>query len=383
MKRCFSRGVGCGVGFRSSLFPGVMLWIYVWLSFGSVSAAVLAQWDFNATTDTNHPATSSGEGIATVLGGLNVQFASGTGSSDPAVTDDFALALSRFPAQGMAARSAGVQLAVSTAGYNSIGLKFDIRASATASRKGVVLVSGDGITFSEAVSFFIAADGSFTNGITIPLTAFAGASNNPRFTLRIVSDFSTGTNYIAVKSGSNYGTTGTWRLDRVTVTGEPTTPAQEAPRITHQPESQSVAAGAAVQFQVTASGTEPLQYQWLYQDAELDGETASSLVLPEVTPDRAGVYRVKISNAAGFVVSEPAVLAIDVADVPIVARVEVTSAGRIRVHWNAVPGVWYRVERSSTASGPFTEVMSSAEIDAFEEDFGPEESTAFYRVRTP
>ena len=383
MKRCFIRGFGCSLGFRQSPILSALLWASMWLSFESTSAAVLAQWDFNATTDTNHPATSAGEGMATVLGGLSAQFASGSGSSDPAGTNDMALALSRFPAQGMAARSAGVQFAVSTSGYDSISLKFDLRASATASRKGVVLVSGDGITFSAAESFYIAVDGGFTNAITVPLATFAGASNNPRFTLRIVSDFSSGTNYVAVKSGSNYGTTGTWRLDRVTVTGEPVVPVHEAPRITRQPESQSVAVGATVQFQVTATGTAPLQYQWLYQDAELDGQTAPTLVLPKVTPDQAGLYRVKISNSAGFVLSEPAVLAISVPAVPILARVEVTPAGRVRVRWNATPGVPYRVERSSTASGPFTEVIPSAEIDSFEEAFGPKESTVFYRVKTP
>ena len=63
MKRCFIRGVGCEFGFPPSLLPSVLLWICVWLSFGTAPAAVLAQWDFNATTDTNHPATSAGEAV--------------------------------------------------------------------------------------------------------------------------------------------------------------------------------------------------------------------------------------------------------------------------------------------------------------------------------
>src|SRR5206468_8104356 len=56
-----------------------------------------------------------------------------------------------------------------------------------------------------------------------------------------------------------------------------TTPAGPTPPlITTQPLSQSVAVGSNATFNVTASGTGPLSYQWLFNGGAIDGATASS-----------------------------------------------------------------------------------------------------------
>ena len=272
---------------------------------GVARAGVLAQWNFNAAGDTNHPAPSLGVGIATVLGGLNTQFSAGTGSSDPAGTNDLALSLAHFPAQGHGGRTAGVQFDVSTSGYRLMQLRFDLRATATSSRAGVVLVATDGVTFREVLPFFLGTDGVFTNGITIPFEFFTGAADNPKFSVRIVSDYASGTNYAAVKSGSTYSTSGTWRLDMVTFHAEPIVPPPEPPRITQGPQALDLEAGLGARFSVIATGTAPLTYQWFRSEAPLPGETNAVLEFPAVGFTHAGRYRVQVSNAGGVTASDP------------------------------------------------------------------------------
>ncbi len=295
----------------------LLLMVLHGLKPGTATAAVLAEWNFNSTSDTNHPATSAGAGVATVLGGLGASFSAGTGSSDPAGTNDLALSLSKFPAQGKGARSAGVQFEVSTQGYEKIRLRFDLRSTATASRKGVLLVATDGATFLEAIPFFIEADSVFTNGIALPLEFYTGVADNPRFAFRIVSDFSSGTNYTAVKAGSSYSTAGTWRLDMVTVTGEPKAAPQIPPQITESPHDVSVEAGLSAGFSVVATGTGPLSYQWLRGEAELTGETNAALRWKAVALTDAGEYRVRVRNGGGQVLSEIARLEVRVPTPPV------------------------------------------------------------------
>ena len=277
---------------------------------GPAQAAVLAQWNFNTTGDTNHPTPSVGVGFATVLGGLSAQFSSGTASSDPAGTNDLALALAHFPPQGHSGKTAGVQFNVSTAGYRLTSLRFDLRATATASRAGVILVATDGVTFQEVLPFYVATESVFTNGITIPFEFFMGAADNPKFSVRIVSDYASGTNYAAVKSGSSYSTSGTWRLDMVTFNAEPITPPPEPPRITASPRPLDLEAGLMADFSVTATGVGQLMFQWLHNDVTLPGETNSTLTLPGVEFSEAGLYRVRVSGSAGSVLSDPVMLSV-------------------------------------------------------------------------
>jgi uncharacterized repeat protein (TIGR02543 family) len=77
------------------------------------------------------------------------------------------------------------------------------------------------------------------------------------------------------------------------------------PTIVTQPQSQSIVAGNAATFTVTATGTVPLSYQWLLNGATLAGMTSASLVTTQ-----AGGYSVVVSNVAGMVTSATATLAV-------------------------------------------------------------------------
>ena len=80
------------------------------------------------------------------------------------------------------------------------------------------------------------------------------------------------------------------------------------PVITIQPLSTSVAIGAATTLQVAAAGTQPLAYQWYFNNSPLTTANGTSLVLTGVGPADAGQYRVVVTNSMGMAISYPAVL---------------------------------------------------------------------------
>jgi hypothetical protein len=83
-----------------------------------------------------------------------------------------------------------------------------------------------------------------------------------------------------------------------------------APQILTQPASQTVNVGANVIFSVSASGSAPLTYQWLFNGGNLTGQTASTLNLSQVQQSQAGSYSVIVSNVAGTATSASAVLTV-------------------------------------------------------------------------
>lgn len=80
------------------------------------------------------------------------------------------------------------------------------------------------------------------------------------------------------------------------------------PAITLQPVSQTVILGSTASFNVTATGTAPLSFQWFFNDQALPGATNTTLTVTNVQPDLVGTYSVKVSNSAGSVSSSLAAL---------------------------------------------------------------------------
>jgi len=267
-----------------------------------LSQTVIAQWNFNA--ESLDP--SLGQGTATLLGNVTSTFATGS-AGDSGSTSNRALSIAGFPAQGKAARTAGVQFAVDTTGYENIVVWWDQRFSSTASRRAVFQMSADGETFSDALVFDAPGEG-WTNKVTIDLTNYPDLSNNPLFAFRIVSDFYENDSYAPAKPDSAYSSAGTWRFDRVTITGSIIGAPLEPPVILEQPADLAIPAGAEAVFSVTASGSEPLYYQWWFGDSMILGGTNSTLEIPCVGKTNEGIYRVVVSNRIGSVTSAPASL---------------------------------------------------------------------------
>lgn len=80
--------------------------------------------------------------------------------------------------------------------------------------------------------------------------------------------------------------------------------------IQQHPLAQKVSQEDDVTFTVTAVGTLPMNLQWLHDDAPLPGQTDATLHLPAVTSENAGVYKLRITNPAGIVTSQGAMLTV-------------------------------------------------------------------------
>lgn len=81
-----------------------------------------------------------------------------------------------------------------------------------------------------------------------------------------------------------------------------------APSIVTQPQGQTLAVGSNAIFNVAATGTFPLAYQWRRNGTNLTGKTATLLALTNVVAGDMGDYSVVIANQAGAATSVVAVL---------------------------------------------------------------------------
>lgn len=82
------------------------------------------------------------------------------------------------------------------------------------------------------------------------------------------------------------------------------------PAITTPPQNQSLFVGQDATFGVTATGTPPLHYQWLFNGSPVSGATTNPFALANVQTTNAGNYSVIVSNFIGSVTSAPAALTI-------------------------------------------------------------------------
>ena len=96
----------------------------------------------------------------------------------------------------------------------------------------------------------------------------------------------------------------------IPVSGITNPPTTNAPSITAQPQSQIVSPGSNVTFTVTASGTAPLAYQWLFNNTNLAGATTNFYIVINAQFTNAGNYSVTITNLAGSINSSNAVLTV-------------------------------------------------------------------------
>lgn len=100
---------------------------------------------------------------------------------------------------------------------------------------------------------------------------------------------------------TNWGGAVTSQVALLTVTSTP-------PVVVLQPQSQSVAPGQSTVVTALGAGTEPLFYQWQFNETDIPAGTNASLTLTGVDATKAGVYHVVISNALGTATSADALL---------------------------------------------------------------------------
>jgi sugar lactone lactonase YvrE len=88
--------------------------------------------------------------------------------------------------------------------------------------------------------------------------------------------------------------------------------APQPPAITSQPASQTVIAGQSATFNVTATSTAPLSYQWSFNGNAIANATNATLTLTNVQWNQAGNYAVLVSNPYGSTNSGLAALTVNV-----------------------------------------------------------------------
>lgn len=89
-----------------------------------------------------------------------------------------------------------------------------------------------------------------------------------------------------------------------------------APTITTQPSSKTVTAGQTATFNVAATGTAPMTYQWTKNGAAIGGATSSTYTTPtETTTDNNAQFTVMVTNSAGSATSNAAVLTVNASSV--------------------------------------------------------------------
>ena len=88
--------------------------------------------------------------------------------------------------------------------------------------------------------------------------------------------------------------------------------------ITSQPAAQTVTEGQPATFSVTATGTEPLSYQWKKNGTAIDGATSSTYTTPTTAiGDTDAVFTVVVSNGTGTATSSNATLTVTPVSAPV------------------------------------------------------------------
>lgn len=93
-----------------------------------------------------------------------------------------------------------------------------------------------------------------------------------------------------------------------------------APTIVQHPQSVSTIEGNSISLWGSASGSNPLSYQWLKGGAEVSGATQNYIEFAAVRASDAGSYQLRVSNDAGSATSNAAVLTVEAATLPVFSQ---------------------------------------------------------------
>jgi hypothetical protein len=195
----------------------------------------------------------------------------------------------------VASDAANSPLAVSLSGTGLAGLAISTQPASQTVTAGLT------------ATFMVAASGAGTltyqwkkNG-----TAISGAIGSS-YTSPVTTSSDSGSSFTVVVTDSSGNVTS--NAATLTVTAAPV-----APSIIGQPSSQTVIAGQAAAFSVTASGTGTLTYQWKKNGAAISGATSSTYTTQvTVAADSGATFSVTITNSVGNVTSNAATLTVNV-----------------------------------------------------------------------
>src|SRR6185503_2215960 len=157
---------------------------------------ILAQWNFNSVppdtaTTSGSTNASAGTGALVPINGTTQTFSSaastgaGSGqSTDPATSDNTAYHTGNYAAQGAGNKTRGIQVNVSTIGYESIVVSWDQRQSSSTSKYFRFQYSLDGVNFVDGPAFTTDTADRWFTGRSVDLNSIVGANQNSNFAFR-------------------------------------------------------------------------------------------------------------------------------------------------------------------------------------------------------
>jgi hypothetical protein len=235
---------------------------------------------------------------------------------------------------------------------------------------GQTNVVGSDMTFSVTCSGSVPMGFQWRRGNTV-LTNIVLLTTNSLFMLRNAQTNDSGS-YRVVITNSGAVTPTTNATFTVLVVAPPV--------ITRQPASLTVNAGTNVSFTVGVGGSAPFSYQWYLQNSPIAGATSATLSLSDVQGEDEGVYHVVVTNLAGSVTSQPAVLTVLVR--PALRNPAVLPSGALQFHLEGNANRNYAIEISTnlTQWSTLTTLLSTNRLMPFT-DLSAPASHRFYRAR--
>jgi hypothetical protein len=145
----------------------------------------------------------------------------------------------------------------------------------------------------------------------------------------------------AADNGSKFSVTVTDSTGSVTSSAATLT-VNVPPTVTSQPVSQTVIAGQTATFSVSATGTATLTYQWKKNGTAIVGATSSSYTTPATaTTDNGAQFTVTVTNSAGNVTSNAAILTVNAATRSLIASQTALNFSIVNLGSSSILGVTF------------------------------------------
>jgi hypothetical protein len=121
------------------------------------------------------------------------------------------------------------------------------------------------------------------------------------------------------------------------------------PAVVVPPVSQTVVAGESVVFNVTATGMQPINYQWYFNNAATaPSSTNSAFTLANISTNQTGAYSVLLTNVYGSVTSAVANLVV----VPPPSIVLLTSTNGFSLTAMTAQEITYSIQQTTNLAPP-------------------------------
>ena len=156
---------------------------------------------------------------------------------------------------------------------------------------------------------------------------------------------------------SEYGSTGNiWRIE-YTLT--------QTPQIVNQPTSQTIYDGDNVSFSVSATGSNPLSYQWQKNGTNIANATGTTYTISPATTAHAGNYTVVVTNAVGSVTSAVATLTVKPFNASPIAKITSPTSS---LTWNVGQLINYTGSGTDTEDGTLPASAYNWEVRVYHKD---------------